>query len=262
MRQKIFCALLAAALFLLCSATAEEGSRKGTRENPYRLDETCAFVAEILEDGSPRTDASQTDYLSVAFAIRLENFLTPDYFSDHYARQYVLSGAEAAAQIALRNGSEQAVAPQNAFWITFEDEAGGQYAGYQLVDAEVLGHSDILLEPGKDQVLYKHVDYTAGLKYLVLTYASGGERISRYFLLETRKVYPELAEGDRGEVVTELQQRLIDLGYLQGDADGIFGADTLAAVDAARAAAGLAQTGVADDAFQHLLFAADFPAAQ
>ena len=58
-----------------------------------------------------------------------------------------------------------------------------------------------------------------------------------------------------------LQTRLIELGYLDDDADGIFGPNTEAAVRAARVAAGLAESGVADDEMQFLLFREDFPAA-
>ena len=43
-------------------------------------------------------------------------------------------------------------------------------------------------------------------------------------------VKPTLRKGDKGEVVTELQKRLNELGYDCGTADGIFGTKTLNAV--------------------------------
>lgn len=92
-----------------------------------------------------------------------------------------------------------------------------------------------------------------------MTYCADGEQISRYFLLEERVVYPELASGSRGEDVVALQTRLIELGYLDDDADGIFGRNTEAAVRAARQAADFDDSGVADDDFQHALYAEDFP---
>ena len=99
------------------------------------------------------------------------------------------------------------------------------------------------------------------MTHLVLTYCQGGERVSRYFLLEERIVYAELQNGSRGDDVTALQTRLIDLGYMDDEADGIFGRRTEAAVRAARQAAGMDDSGVADDNFQHALYAEDFPAA-
>lgn len=53
-----------------------------------------------------------------------------------------------------------------------------------------------------------------------------------------------LSKGSRFSKVTELQQALIDAGYLDDAADGIFGSRTEAAVMAWQADNGLAQTGV------------------
>ncbi len=45
---------------------------------------------------------------------------------------------------------------------------------------------------------------------------------------------PILKEGMRGSAISRLQDRLISLGFLQGEADGVFGSETLAAVKAAQ----------------------------
>ena len=58
--------------------------------------------------------------------------------------------------------------------------------------------------------------------------------------------YRGLSIGDRGLRVTEMQQRLRDLGYLADDADGIFGVRTEAAVELFQSENDLSQTGVAD----------------
>ncbi len=58
--------------------------------------------------------------------------------------------------------------------------------------------------------------------------------------------YRGLSMGDRGLRVSEMQQRLRDLGYLADDADAIFGVRTEAAVELFQAENGLEQTGVAD----------------
>ncbi|MBZ8179008.1 MAG: peptidoglycan-binding protein [Oscillatoria sp. PMC 1051.18] len=55
---------------------------------------------------------------------------------------------------------------------------------------------------------------------------------------------PILREGMRGPAVTQLQQRLRTLGFLEGLADGDFGTETLAAVKAAQEKFGLEIDGV------------------
>ena len=57
-----------------------------------------------------------------------------------------------------------------------------------------------------------------------------------------------LRDGDRGDAVKTLQQKLISLGYLNRSADGVFGAGTKAAVRAFQNAHSLSATGVADAA--------------
>ena len=57
-----------------------------------------------------------------------------------------------------------------------------------------------------------------------------------------------LREGDKGDAVKILQQKLIALGNLSSSADGIFGSSTKAAVSAFQSAHSLTATGVADAA--------------
>ena len=57
-----------------------------------------------------------------------------------------------------------------------------------------------------------------------------------------------LKEGDRGDAVKTLQQKLIALGSLNGSADGIFGSSTKAAVSAFQSTHGLSATGMAEAA--------------
>ena len=54
--------------------------------------------------------------------------------------------------------------------------------------------------------------------------------------------------GSRGDAVKSLQQKLIDLGYLSGSADGVFGEGTKRALMAFQSAKGLTASGVADSA--------------
>ena len=71
--------------------------------------------------------------------------------------------------------------------------------------------------------------------------------------------YSQLARGNTGDAVKQLQQRLRDLGYLTDSADGNFGTNTETAVKRFQQAIGLTQTGVASSYMQQRLFAADAP---
>ncbi len=67
-----------------------------------------------------------------------------------------------------------------------------------------------------------------------------------------------LREKSKNAVNTkEIQQRLIDLGYLSGRADGIFGERSESALKVFQALAGLESTGAMDDATRQALFADD-----
>lgn len=57
-----------------------------------------------------------------------------------------------------------------------------------------------------------------------------------------------LSVGSRGDAVKSLQQKLIDLGYLSGSADGVFGEGTKKALMAFQSAKGLTASGIADSA--------------
>lgn len=65
--------------------------------------------------------------------------------------------------------------------------------------------------------------------------------------------YESLEQGTTSEAVQVLQQQLVDLGYLSGSADGIFGKNTAKAVRAFQNACGQEATGVADEAMQRQL---------
>jgi len=67
--------------------------------------------------------------------------------------------------------------------------------------------------------------------------------------------YSTLRRGDRNDEVKALQQKLIDLGFLTGKADGDYGRKTADAVSAFQRSVGLAETGEADPETQALLFA-------
>ncbi len=63
--------------------------------------------------------------------------------------------------------------------------------------------------------------------------------------------------GDYDDEIVKIQQRLIDLGYLNGDADGSFGDMTQAAVSLFQEINGITQTGVADEFTVEVLYSID-----
>lgn len=74
--------------------------------------------------------------------------------------------------------------------------------------------------------------------------------------------YPTLQKGSKGDDVKALQQRLIELNYLSGGADGDYGGKTASAVELFQSTAGLTATGIADADTQTALFASDAPKAK
>ena len=74
--------------------------------------------------------------------------------------------------------------------------------------------------------------------------------------------YQTLQKGSKGDDVKALQQRLIELNYLSGTADGDFGGKTTSAVELFQSTVGLTANGIADTATQEALFASDAPKAK
>lgn len=60
--------------------------------------------------------------------------------------------------------------------------------------------------------------------------------------------------GDESEKLVAIQQRLISLGYLDDEADGVFGQNTYAAVTEFQSANGLDATGVIDETTYQMIF--------
>jgi len=73
--------------------------------------------------------------------------------------------------------------------------------------------------------------------------------------------YATLEKGSKGDEVKALQQRLVDLYWLDGSVDGDYGNKTKDAVQRFQEAAGLTATGIADAETQARLFAEDAPQA-
>jgi len=75
----------------------------------------------------------------------------------------------------------------------------------------------------------------------------------------TPAAYKPLKKGSKGDQVLALQNRLKELGYLGGTADGSYGGGTVTAVKDFQSVAGLSETGEADVDTQAALFADGAP---
>ena len=241
---------------------AQDANAKGSKGNPYLLDEVFTFETEVLPNGSPRTNVADATYDTAQISISLNNYLTPEYFASRYSDKYKLTGTEAGAEITFSVDSftgATAIMPQNAIDIAFENEAGAQNDGYQIMDAEISGLYDITVEAGQTVQVYKRFAYDAAenTQYMVVSYYQGGQEHTVYFKLDTAEpeiVYDRITSGSRGDNVKALQERLIELGYLDDGADGIFGSKTGNAIRDAQAQAGMTENGVADNEFQQYIF--------
>lgn len=72
--------------------------------------------------------------------------------------------------------------------------------------------------------------------------------------VETANSYELLEVGSKGDAVVSLQKKLIDLGFLSGNADGIYGNATAEGVRQFQESEGLPETGKADAATQERLY--------
>lgn len=66
--------------------------------------------------------------------------------------------------------------------------------------------------------------------------------------------FEDLSKGSKGDAVKGIQTRLIELGFLSGNADGDFGTGTENAVMAYQEANGLTATGIVDEATYNALY--------
>ena len=78
-------------------------------------------------------------------------------------------------------------------------------------------------------------------------------------LLQPAPQYSTLRKGSRGAEVRALQERLNDLGYSCGKADGVFGSNTRSALRYFQSDAGIDYDGIASIAVQKVLFSKDAP---
>lgn len=106
--------------------------------------------------------------------------------------------------------------------------------------------------------IYKSEEKTEELRQLLLISSYTGEGGMTYneFLGYSEDA---LGRGSGGTEVADLQYRLADLGYYDGDLGGRYDTDTIAAVKHVQKDLGLAQTGITSPELQQLLFSDEAP---
>ena len=235
--------------------------------------ETQSFSVQLNNDGTVRkTDDTQT-FETLNFSLRVLRYLTPDYYMDTYSSRYRMQGNEAGVEFELTLNDymgDQTIVPQELFIVCLETANGITEQGYQLTNAEIQGEK-VVITTNIPTIAYKRFVYSESvgdMKYLSISTVMDG--VTQKYLFELGDpvrptpeptaeptpvpTYAPLELSARGDAVKAMQEKLIELGYLTGTADGRFGAMTQDAVKAAQAAFGMEETGVADNAFQQRLF--------
>ncbi len=233
--------------------------------------ESYTYTTEIKADGTVRTEADADAYETVSFTQTMKSYMLPADFAAAYGTVYKLKGNEAGAEFELTLNNYTGttnIVPQNTMVFAFESESGEtRELGYQLMNAYVGGDYGVSVPTNTPKLLYKRYQYSntgEPMKYLVVsTFEGGVEKFIKFELegaaplaTDVPKTYDSLKKGDKSEAVAELQTKLIELGYLEGSADGDFGSKTETAIKLAQGVFGLEETGVADNEFQQKLFAA------
>lgn len=229
--------------------------------------ESFTYSTQIDANGNARVEAGDEPYETVSFTQTMKGLMRPTDFADQYSKTYKLEGTEAGAsfELILNDYTGAAtIVPQNVIDISLRSESGNTTErGYQLMDAPIDGNYGIAVTTNTPKLLYKRYPYSdvEEMAYLVVTTYNDGVSQMILFQLESDEpepepevVYPILQQGITGEEVVNLQNRLIQLGYLTGTADGTFGAMTEEAIRKAQAAFGLTVNGIADNTFQHRLY--------
>ena len=155
--------------------------------------------------------------------------------------------------------------------------SSGKYATYMLLKepyADVPEYEPLLASAGEELVVYdrlKEGGTVENARYYYNVYVGSTDRTSpaptpgatdapTTAPTATPAVYKDLRRRDRNTDVKNLQEKLIELGYLDDTADGIFGEKTQVAIEQLQSDLGMTVTGVATAELQRMLFAGEVPA--
>jgi len=232
--------------------------------------DSYTFTTQINSDGSARVSNSEGAYETISFTVTMKQFMRPGDYANKYSNVYKLQGTEAGAgfEIILNDYTgSTTIIPQNVITVGFESANGGSTErGYQLMDAEIAGNYNIAVTTNTPKKLYKRYLYSTAneeMEYMTISVYNNGVVEKILFEVEGEEVvatptpaivYPTLKNGDKNDDVILLQERLLELDFLEGTSDGHFGKKTEAAVRAAQEHFNMEATGIADNAFQQKLF--------
>jgi len=243
------------------SASAEEVSVPDPVKTYQPCGSPLTFTAEIMENGTSRTNTSSENYTALSFTASVKTVLDPEWFAGKYGRTTFLDGSESAVEWVISYAEAEdgpsSVIPQEAFSISVLDRNFAPLQGYQLMDAALGGQYRVAVSPGKDTTLYKR--YEGDARYLQLICYQDGVPHEIYFALrydDPNITYEEMSQGSRGVFVKAMKQKLAALGYLtagQANSD-FFDPATAGAVKEAQKTFGQEETGVADAAFLQRLY--------
>ena len=118
---------------------------------------------------------------------------------------------------------------------------------YQSAEDSVCKADDVAAIRAFQRMNGLTVDGIAGYDTQVLLYSDNAIMDNGLMAGSLQASYTTLKKGDRGDAVKALQQRLIQLGFLTGEADGIYGTDTAEAVYNFQKRNGLTRDGVAGE---------------
>ena len=256
----------------------------GDAQQPVAMNEEYSFTMQVLADGTPRSDTSETEYFDVPVTIVLTRHMDSRYYAENYGTSYQLKGDEACCELKVTLGDCDGInsfSLQAALPMVLVDAEGNVIPGYQFKNAEIGGETDSGVAVGSSAMVYKRYSENPQIDpvSLMVTYYVDGQMKEVYFSLSEPVAEEEpVAEGEpsegepaesepaadpagesytigsSGEGVIKLQEKLIQLGYLSGNPDGEFGKWTAAAVEQAQKDFGLDATGVADAAFLAVLY--------
>jgi len=242
--------------------------------------ETQQIAVQVYGDGTVRKEADALPFETINFSLRVTRHLTNDYYADTYGSTHRLNGSEAGVEFELMvndyMNTTVALDPNKLLKITgVEDTEGNISLGYLFTDKEISGADDFTLVTNVPTMVYKRYNHSeAEIKYLtVTTYVDGAAYVYQFELgapvaeatatpaptaTAEPMAFTEMKLGSRGDDVTRLQNRLIELGYLaEGAADGAYGNMTYNAVMKAQRAMGMEDDGISTIEFQEKLFAAN-----
>ena len=237
--------------------------------------ETYDFSTQIKSDGTARITVEEGEpYETIDFSLTMKDYMLPSDFASKWGSVYKLQGTEAGAgfELTLNNYTGSAtIVPQNIIKIVFLSEDGlTENAGFQLMDAEIAGQADVAVENDAPKMLWKRYTFSNAdpeMEYLAVSTYNDGAVQTLLFELKSdiaptpdpKELYTSLSRGTKSDAVTAMQKRLIELRYLDGEADGAFGGMTEEAVKKAQKDYLMEETGTATPEFQARLFSPDQP---